>query len=239
MRRGRRPSSTEVAAIKLGVPLARPPEKVRDNENNLRANQTDTAQEFSQKSLRDENSSSEHIKGCSKRSTPEEMPMQRMSATPSSQKATVKSTFETESAFKGKRAGVKNLMKTIGISMLIVVTIAVSAALQNHLFVAKSSCDKEDLQPTALLSFVILTICSGICDVLVQVSMPSSSSLSASRRAMYLVPIVAFLLATISIDDTKPVDATCATFTYSADTGSCKHLDTSIMNDIWKTRSGV
>ena len=149
MRRGRRPSSTEVAAIELGVPLARPPAKVRDNENNLRANQTDTAQEFSQKSLRDENSSSEHIKGCSKRSTPEEMPMQRMSATPSSQKATVKSTFETESAFKGKRAGVKNLMKTIGISMFIVVTIAVSAALQNHLFVAKSSCDKEDLQPTA------------------------------------------------------------------------------------------
>ena len=166
------------------------------------------------------------------------MPMQRISATPSSQKATVKSTFETESAFKGKRAGVKNLMKTIGISMFIVVTIAVSAALQNHLFVAKSSCDKEDLQPTALLSFVLLTICSGICDVLVQVSMPSSSSLSASRRAMYLVPIVAFLLATISIDDTKPVDATCATFTYSADTGSCKHLDTSTMNNFWKKRCG-
>ena len=55
--------------------------------------------------------------------------------------------------------------------------------------------------------FVLLAVCSEICDVIVQVSMPSSSFLPGTRRALNLVAIALFLLVTIPIDDTKPADA--------------------------------
>ena len=125
------------------------------------------------------------------------------------------------------------------VSTFTVFTITGSAALQVRGFVTKtSSCDEETFQLTALLFFVLLNICSGICDVIVQASMPCSSFLPGTRRALNLVAIASFLLVTIPIDDTKPADETCATFTYSADTGSCKHLDTGTMNEFWKKRCG-
>ena len=237
-RLGRQSSSTEVAAIELGVRLARPPAKVAHdasflNENPLRLR----GQESSESSLQGESSSSEQKSKVSKfmnatRSIIQEKKKRRRSAASSSQnESVIKTTFETDCVLM-ERERYKQLEKTFGVSTSILVTIAASAALQVRFLVTKtSSCDAETSQSTALLFFVLLAVCSEICDVIVQVSMPSSSFLPGTRRALNLVAIALFLLVTIPIDDTKPADGTCATFTYSADTGSCKHFDTSTMND--------
>ena len=170
----------------------------------------------------------------------EEERKQRLAADPLSYNASVKTTFEMEyDPSCESRAGATNWKKTLCVSAFIILTIAASTALQVRLFITKKLCDKDDSQPTALLSFVLLTLCAGMCDVLLQASMPSSSVLPKTRRALNLVPIALFLLATSAIDDTKPAGETCATFTYAADTGGCKHLDVSTMNDFGRSDAGL
>ena len=246
---GRQSSSTEVAAIQSCVPLARPPAKENGNtrividKNPLYRNKKKEAQESPQSCLRRENSFLEQREVSkfmsSTRTILEEERKQRLAADPSSHNASVKTTFEMEyDPSCESRAGATNWKKTLCVSAFIILTIAASTALQVRLFITKKSCDKDDSQPTALLSFVLLTLCAGMCDVLLQASMPSSSVLPKTRRALNLVPIALFLLATSAIDDTKPASETCATFTYAADTGGCKHFDVSTMNDFWKKRCG-
>ena len=68
-------------------------------------------------------------------------------------------------------------------------------------------------------------------------SLPSSSFLphmTSSTSSRHSVVST----CNLPIDDTKPAGEMCATFTYSADTGDCEHLDTSTMNDFWKKRCG-
>ena len=105
---GRRSSSTEVAAIELGAPLARPSAEVRDNssiliENPLRMR----GQESPENALRDERSSSmeRNISTflSSTRNILEEMRKERLDAASASQDPSVKTTFEgTRSAEKSE-----------------------------------------------------------------------------------------------------------------------------------------
>ena len=173
---------------------------------------------------------------CSTIGTQDGNQRQRLAIPSSSQTSSVFATFETECALNKKASGgannnAPNHIKTLVFSFL-VLAIAASAATQARVYTANESCNEDAFRPTGLLLFVVLSISAGICD-----AHPAQHTvhehLPNPRRALNLVAIVLFLLATVGIDDTKPKHETCATFAYSADTGDCPS-NISTMNGYWK-----
>ena len=84
--------------------------------------------------------------------------------------------------------------------------------------------------------FCVFEYMCRVCDVLVQfASHPQPPYWH--KRAINIVALALFLLATVKMDDTKPVDETCATFA----TPRYRRLQASQykhMNEFWKKRCG-